>query len=83
MSRDILEAAVTLRDASATEIQTIALHDWDMIRDLATMFIARSNMLTEAHDKWEECLKEISRQKEHIAGLQAALRTVQREQADT
>jgi excinuclease UvrABC ATPase subunit len=38
---------------------------------------------TKAHDKWEECLNKIDRQKEHIAGLQAALRTVQREQAET
>ncbi len=36
-------------------------------------------MTTEAHDKWEECLNEIDRQKEHIAGLQAALRSANAE----
>lgn len=38
-------------------------------------------MTVEAHDKWEECLKEIDRQKEHIAGLQAALRSSNAEQS--
>lgn len=36
-------------------------------------------MLKDAQDRWEECLKEIERQKKHIAGLQAALRSANTE----
>ncbi len=35
MSRDILEAAKRLKDATPEEIQLIAKHDWDMIREVA------------------------------------------------
>lgn len=38
--RDIKEAAARLKDASPEEIQTIAKHDWDMIREVAAVAFA-------------------------------------------
>ena len=40
MSRNIHEAAARLKDATPEEIQLIAKHDWDMIRDVAAFAIA-------------------------------------------
>lgn len=40
MARNIRSAARYLMEASASEIQTIALHDWDMIRDVASWALA-------------------------------------------
>lgn len=40
MSRDILEAAKRLRDASPEELRLIAKHDWDMIREVAGIAFA-------------------------------------------
>lgn len=40
MSRDILEAAKRLKDANPEEIQLIAKHDWDMIREVAAYAFA-------------------------------------------
>lgn len=38
--RNIIEAAQRLKDASPDEIQTIARHDWDMIREVAAAAFA-------------------------------------------
>lgn len=53
MSRNIIDAALRLSKASAEEIQTIAAHDWDMIREVATVFLAdrREALLKEAREK--------------------------------
>ena len=40
MGRDVLEAAKRLKDASPEELQLIAKHDWDMIREVAAIAFA-------------------------------------------
>jgi hypothetical protein len=38
--RNLLEAAKRLKDADPEELQLIAKHDWDMIRDVAVVAFA-------------------------------------------
>lgn len=43
--RNIAEAAKRLQDASAEDIQLIAAHDWDMIREVAAAHVAETARL--------------------------------------
>lgn len=53
MPRNIVDSARRLAGASAEEIQSIAAHDWDMIRELATVYLSekREQLLKDAREK--------------------------------
>ena len=43
MSRNLREAAQRLKDADPQAIREIALHDWDMIRDVASGYLGTTS----------------------------------------
>ena len=51
MSRDIAAAAERLANATPEELQTIARHDWDMIREVAAMCLAHQRGSVPASDQ--------------------------------
>lgn len=59
IGRNIHEAATRLKDAAPEELQEIATHDWDMIRDVAAEYLATPSPPTEAEGDTDDGLQAI------------------------